>query len=78
MGLSNVPATFQRASHQQQHNIFVGLINNGVMIFIDHILVYSKTCKYHLALHRHVFRHMKQNKQPSSQKKSQSAASHRR
>ena len=57
MGLSNAPATFQRA----MNNIFAGLINRGVMIFIDDILVYSKTWKEHLALLREVFRRMEEN-----------------
>ena len=57
MGLSNAPATFQRA----MNNIFAGMVNRGVMIFIDDILVYSKTWKEHLALLREVFRRMKEN-----------------
>ena len=57
MGLSNAPATFQRA----MNNIFANLVNRGVMIFIDDILVYSRTWKEHLALLREVFRRMKEN-----------------
>ena len=57
MGLSNAPATFQRA----MNNIFAGLINRGVMVFIDDILVNSRTCKEHMDLLQEVFRRMKQN-----------------
>ena len=57
MGLSNAPATFQRAMNK----IFAGMVSRGVMIFIDDILVYSKTWKEHLALLREVFRRMKEN-----------------
>ena len=44
MGLSNAPATFQRA----MTNIFANMVYHGVMVFIDDILVYSKTWKEHM------------------------------
>ena len=57
MGLSNAPATFQRAMNR----IFGGLINRGVMVFIDDILVYSRTWKEHMSLLREVFARMRRN-----------------
>ena len=57
MGLSNAPATFQRA----MNHIFAGMINQGVMVFIDDILVYSKTWNEHMELLREVFRCMREN-----------------
>ena len=57
MGLSNAPATFQRA----MNHIFAGMINRGIMVFIDDILVYSRTWKEHIELLREVFQRMKEN-----------------
>ena len=57
MGLSNAPATFQRA----MTNIFANMVYHGVMVFIDDILVYSKTWKEHMEKLEEVLRRMKEN-----------------
>ena len=51
MGLSNAPATFQRA----MNHIFAGMINRRIMVFIDDILVYSRTWKEHFLEQLDVF-----------------------
>lgn len=50
-GLTNVPATFQSAMNQ----IFAPLMRHGVLVFMDDILVYSKTWEEHLILLQQVF-----------------------
>ena len=57
MGLSNAPATFQRA----MTNIFANMVYHDVMVFIDDILVYSKTWKEHMEKLEEVLRRMKEN-----------------
>ena len=50
-GLTNAPATFMRA----MNNLFVDLLDKGVVVFLDDILIYSTTLEQHLALLRQVF-----------------------
>ena len=50
-GLTNAPATFMRA----MNNLFVDLLDKGVVVFLDDILIYSDTLQRHLALLRQVF-----------------------
>ena len=50
-GLTNAPATFMRA----MNNLFVDLLDKGVVVFLDDILIYSDTLERHLALLRQVF-----------------------
>ena len=47
-GLTNAPATFMRA----MNNLFVDLLDKGVVVFLDDILIYSDTLERHLALLR--------------------------
>ena len=51
MGLTNAPATFMRA----MNNLFVDLLDKGVVVFLDDILIYSATIERHLELLRLVF-----------------------
>jgi len=46
MGLTNSPATLQRAMTQ----IMQGLLHKGVEVFVDDILIYSKTWTEHIQL----------------------------
>ncbi|EPS59216.1 hypothetical protein M569_15593 [Genlisea aurea] len=51
MGLSNSPSVFQRVMNQ----VFSRLINKSVLIYIDDILIFSKTKEEHLRHIREVF-----------------------
>ena len=42
-GLTNAPATFQRLMNR----VFAGLLNNFVLVYIDDIVVFSKTTEQH-------------------------------
>ena len=50
-GLSTAPATFQR----MMNNIFFEMLDNGVLIYLDDILIYSKTVEEHIVLLHKVF-----------------------
>ena len=50
-GLSNAPATFQR----MMNRIFFDLLDNGVLCYLDDLLVYSRTIEEHHALLDKVF-----------------------
>jgi hypothetical protein len=50
-GLSNAPATFQR----MMNRIFFDLLNNGVLCYLDDLLVYSRTIEEHYVLLDKVF-----------------------
>lgn len=42
-GLTSAPSTFQRV----MNNIFFDLLDKGVLVYLDDILVYSKTVEEH-------------------------------
>ena len=50
-GLSTAPATFQR----MMNNIFFDLLDHGVLVYLDDILIYSKTIEEHVILLDKVF-----------------------
>jgi hypothetical protein len=50
-GLSNAPATFQR----MMNRIFFDLLDNGVLCYLDDLLVYSRTVEEHTILLDRVF-----------------------
>jgi hypothetical protein len=50
-GLCNAPSTFQRV----MNTVFFELLDKGVVIYLDDILVYSKTVEEHLTLLNRVF-----------------------
>lgn len=50
-GLCNAPSTFQRVMHR----VFFPLLDRGVVIYLDDILVYSKSVEEHKKLLDEVF-----------------------
>ena len=46
MGLTNAPATFIRT----MNNLFSDMLDSGVAVFLDDILMYSCTVKEHFML----------------------------
>jgi hypothetical protein len=50
-GLTSAPSTFQRIVN----NIFFDLLDKGVLVYLDDILVYSKTIEEHNTLLNQVF-----------------------
>ena len=50
-GLCNAPGTFQRV----MNNVFFKLLDKGVLIYLDDILIYSKSKEEHIALLKEVF-----------------------
>ena len=50
-GLCNAPGTFQRV----MNNVFFKLLDKGVLVYLDDILIYSKTQEEHIALLKEVF-----------------------
>ncbi len=45
-GLMSAPSTFQRV----MNNIFFDLLDRGVLVYLDDVLVYSKTVAEHIVL----------------------------
>ncbi len=56
-GFKNAPSTFQRV----MNNVFLPLLGKGVVIYMDDILVYSKSMAEHKKLLREVFNILKKN-----------------
>jgi len=56
-GLTNVPSVFQR----HLNNILAEKIDRGVVVYIDDILIYSKTEEEHIALVRMVLQKLTEN-----------------
>ena len=50
-GLSTAPATFQR----MMNTIFFEMLDHGVLVYLDDVLIYSKTIKDHIVLLDKVF-----------------------
>lgn len=50
-GLSTAPSTFQR----MMNNVFFDLLDNGVLCYLDDLLLYSKTVEEHKVLLDKVF-----------------------
>jgi Reverse transcriptase (RNA-dependent DNA polymerase) len=51
-GLSTAPATFQR----MMNTIFFELLDLGVLVYLDDVLIYSKTVDEHIILLDKVFK----------------------
>ena len=51
MGLTNVPATFMKP----MNNLFMDLLDKGVVFFLDGILIYSTTIEEHFEFLEKVF-----------------------
>ena len=50
-GLTNAPATFMRT----MNNLFSGILDRGVVAFMDDVLIYSSTIEEHEQLLKAVF-----------------------
>ena len=55
-GLTNAPATFMRA----MNSLFNTLLDNGVIVFLDDVLIYTKTVEEHTELLHKVFAKLRQ------------------
>ena len=51
MGLTNVPATFM----QMMNNLFMDMLDKGVIVFLDDVLIYSTMAEEHFELLEKVF-----------------------
>ena len=56
MGLTNAPATFM----QTMNNLFLVMLDSGVVVFLDDILVYSGMVDKHFTLLEQVLVHLHQ------------------
>ena len=56
-GLTNAPGTFQRV----MNNVFFKLLDKGILVYLDDILIYSRTKEEHVQLLREVFALLKEN-----------------
>ena len=56
MGLTNAPATFMRT----MNNLFCDMLDKGVVVFLDDVLIYSDTPARHFQLLDQVFLHLRQ------------------
>ena len=54
MGLMNALAVFM----QTMNNLFVGMLDKGVVVFLDDILIYSTTVKEHFKLFQKLFTYL--------------------
>ena len=57
MGLSNTPAMFMWV----MNNLFTDLLDRGIIVFLDDILVYSHTRDEHVRLLHMVFRKLREH-----------------
>lgn len=57
-GLTNAPATFQSFMNA----IFAELLRKGVLVFMDDILIYSRTLEEHMSILKKVFQILEQHK----------------
>lgn len=57
-GLTNAPPTFMRA----MHNIFHDLLDNSVILYLDDILIFSRSVEEHLSHLRKVFEKLREHK----------------
>ena len=51
MGLTNAPATFMR----MMNNLFIDILNKGVVVFLDDILIYITIAEEYFELLEKVF-----------------------
>ena len=54
MGLTNAPATFM----QIMNNLFADMLDKGVIVFLDDMLIYSTMAEKHFELLEKVFAHL--------------------
>jgi hypothetical protein len=64
-GLSTAPATFQR----MMNTIFFEMLDHGVLVYLDDVLIYSKTVEEHKQLLDKVFKLLEINKLYLKEKK---------
>ena len=54
MGLMNVPATFM----WMMNNLFADMLDKGVIVFLDNLLIYSTMVEEHFEILEKVFAHL--------------------
>src|SRR5919202_2566029 len=57
-GLTNAPSTFQRL----MNHVLAGLIDKGVIVYIDDILIYSDNLQNHIKIVREMLTRLKEDK----------------